>query len=769
MKAKSLLSRLTAACMALGVLFSGVASADSVTVTTGKLNLRKEANASSKSLAIVREGEELSFVAEADDWYQVKSGSQIGFVTKEYVSLDRSELAADVEKNTEMFSSALTGRTSDRVNMRELPITTSDIEKVVPKNGTVEVIGQCGIWYLVKYSGRTGYLMAQYVTVEGKAETAPSQPDSSDNNSSNNSSADENYAAARSGKTTTRVNMRKGPSTNAEVEKVLGKNDSVILLGENGTWYKVNAGGKVGYVSKAYITLTSDSSPSVPSVPPVSPSVPDTEIYDNTVSGAATERVNLRAAASTSSSVLKVLAANQSLTIEGETGSWYKVKVDGKSGYVAKAYVRITTNNSGSNDSGSDDSTVVPDGLISYPAARSGVTTTKVNLREAANTSCKVVKLLDKSTALSVLGEMNGFYQVKAGSYVGFVSKDYVILGVSGSTEEDDEDKDDSYNDSSDDSDNAPSADETIYSSTRTGTTTVKVNMRREPEGTVLFVLPANTYITLIGERGSWYKVTYNASTGYISKAYVTDSVISAPVQPEQPGKDETAAPEKPDESKAKTAYVSAGTVNMRKGPGTSYGVIKVLKKGDEITCYQLTGDWYSIKAGSDTGYISAKYVTTTKPEASAPAAPDNGTTDTKPASGKVQMADWWTSGIQKTFARGVIATVTDVDTGLSWQVKRSGGTNHADVQPLTAADTAKMKQAYGGKWKWDRRAIWVTIDGVRYAASMNGMPHGTGSITTNNFDGHHCIHFLNSRTHEGNRLDPAHQSMVQKAYKAGQ
>ena len=124
---------------------------------------------------------------------------------------------------------------------------------------------------------------------------------------------------------------------------------------------------------------------------------------------------------------------------------------------------------------------------------------------------------------------------------------------------------------------------------------------------------------------------------------------------------------------------------------------------------------------------------------------------------------------IQKVFKVGVIATVTDVDTGISWRVKRSGGSNHADVQPLTAADTAKMKKAYGGSWSWNRRAIWVTIDGVTYAASMNGMPHGSGSITTNNFDGHHCIHFLNSRTHSGDRWDTAHQSAVQKAYKAGQ
>ena len=125
---------------------------------------------------------------------------------------------------------------------------------------------------------------------------------------------------------------------------------------------------------------------------------------------------------------------------------------------------------------------------------------------------------------------------------------------------------------------------------------------------------------------------------------------------------------------------------------------------------------------------------------------------------------DWWKSDIQKIFAKGVTATITDVDTRLQWQEQRRGGTNHADVQPLTAADTAKLKKAYGGKWSWKRRAIIVTIGGKHYAASMNGMPHGGSSIKNNNFDGHHCIHFTNSRTHCSNKVCPNHQAAIKKA-----
>ena len=143
------------------------------------------------------------------------------------------------------------------------------------------------------------------------------------------------------------------------------------------------------------------------------------------------------------------------------------------------------------------------------------------------------------------------------------------------------------------------------------------------------------------------------------------------------------------------------------------------------------------------------------------------GNSTATPAKGKAIEMDWWKSDIQSIFARGTIATITDVATGLSWREKRTGGTNHADVQPVTAADTAALKKAYGGSWSWNRRAIFVTINGVNYAASMNGMPHGSGSISGNNFDGHHCIHFTNSRTHGSNKVCSLHQAAIKKALAA--
>ncbi|CCO08226.1 hypothetical protein [Desulforamulus hydrothermalis] len=119
---------------------------------------------------------------------------------------------------------------------------------------------------------------------------------------------------------------------------------------------------------------------------------------------------------------------------------------------------------------------------------------------------------------------------------------------------------------------------------------------------------------------------------------------------------------------------------------------------------------------------------------------------------------------VDQIFRRYTNATVVDVDTGLSFRVQRRGGTYHADVQPLTAKDTAVMKVIYDGKWSWKRKAVVVEVGGRRIAASMNGMPHGSGAIRGNNFNGHFCIHFRDSKVHQSGQENLAHQMMVWKA-----
>jgi len=133
-------------------------------------------------------------------------------------------------------------------------------------------------------------------------------------------------------------------------------------------------------------------------------------------------------------------------------------------------------------------------------------------------------------------------------------------------------------------------------------------------------------------------------------------------------------------------------------------------------------------------------------------------------------------------------ATVTDIDTGKTFHVKRTYGYNHADVEPLTKEDSAIIKDIWNG-WSWERRAVAVEVGGSILAGSMTAMPHagvdsapaervvnnrscgyGRGdnldTVKNNGASGVMDIHFLNSRTHGSNQLQKSQQDMVKKACK---
>ena len=118
---------------------------------------------------------------------------------------------------------------------------------------------------------------------------------------------------------------------------------------------------------------------------------------------------------------------------------------------------------------------------------------------------------------------------------------------------------------------------------------------------------------------------------------------------------------------------------------------------------------------------------------------------------------------VDKIFPMYATAKITDIYTGSTFTVQRREGSSHVDAQPLTAEDTAIMKNIYGGRWSWGRTGIIVGVRGYRIAASMHGMPHGGGKIDDNNFPGHFCIHFLGSTIHGGG-MDTQHHREILKA-----
>ena len=136
------------------------------------------------------------------------------------------------------------------------------------------------------------------------------------------------------------------------------------------------------------------------------------------------------------------------------------------------------------------------------------------------------------------------------------------------------------------------------------------------------------------------------------------------------------------------------------------------------------------------------------------------------PSASKVIYANWYTT-VKDICKRYPYATVYDYATGISWQVHIFSVGAHADFEPVTSNDTARMLRAFGGETTWNPKPVWVIFsDGSVYMASTHDTPHGV-SHADNNFDGHACLHF--PRTQEQvEAIGPyatSHQEAIDKGW----
>lgn len=215
------------------------------------------------------------------------------------------------------------------------------------------------------------------------------------------------------------------------------------------------------------------------------------------------------------------------------------------------------------------------------------------------------------------------------------------------------------------------------------------------------------------------------------------------------------------------TEYVISENVNLRTGPGIGSPVIQTFPAGTVVDLFAFDPQsWSYVRVNGIMGYMHSQFIV---PEwefeeiqlvrNSMFQYPQRNT-----EIGTVHLTPW--SEARGVWPVGTVAQVIDVRTGLVYNVRNMSNGNHADVEPLTLADTEIMRRTYGGVWSWSTRPIIVTVNGRSMAASINGMPHGGATISGNNFAGHVCIHFHGSRTHNGNRRhEQDHQNSVMEAF----
>ena len=573
--------------------------------TTEYVNFRSGPGTNYSSQGIIASGTSITVTDTSNsEWYAVRlSNGSTGYIYAEYISMSTGGSTSNGEERS--------AKTTEYVNFRSGPGTNYNSKGVIALGTTVTVTDMSNAqWYAVRLSnGSTGYIFAEYISFTGSntpsATAAPTQAPSN--------------GSEQTAKTTEYVNFRSGPGTNYNSKGVIALGTTVTVTDtSNSEWYAVRlSNGSTGYIFAQYLKLNSSSSATATPAPTQAPS-------GSEQSAKTTEYVNFRSGPGTNYNSKGVIALGTTVTVTDTSNSeWYAVRLsNGSTGYIFAQYLKL---NSSSSATATPAPTQAPSG-----SEQSAKTTEYVNFRSGPGTNYSSKGVIASGTTVTVTDRSNSqWYAVRlANGSTGYIFAQYLkVTGTSSATPT-----------PTPTPTQAPSNDGTVQAKL-----IADVNLRRGA-GTnygVIKVIGTGTTVTVTDASNSqWYKVKLSDGTeGYLFSEYL--KVTSGNIDSAKPSA--TPAPT-PAPSNGTVQAKTTSDLNVRKGPGTSYGIIKVIDMNVTVTVTEATNNsWYKVKLSDGTeGYLAAQYLKITsgdinsvKPGNSGDDNTNNGNNSNTPATGE--------------------------------------------------------------------------------------------------------------------------------------
>ena len=314
----------------------------------------------------------------------------------------------------------------------------------------------------------------------------------------------------------TNLRIRKSPNTSSDVIGYLTNGEIFNIDEKDGSWYKINGNGKVGYIHGDYVKELSGNSNSNNNS--VSSSNLDTSLVGKkgTVVNVSTF-LRVRQSPSTSSSVVGSLRGGQTFEIKGKSGSWYYINANGLTGYIHGDYVQVGGSNSNNGGQSSENNSGMDTSLAEKTGKVVNVSTS-LRIRQSPSTSSSVVGSLSAGQTFKINGKNGSWYNIDAQGTKGHVHGDYVqvLSGNEGSNSGSNNNQSGSQNNNLDESYNGKAG--------KVVNVTTNLRLRSQPStsSSVLAYLLPNERFTLQGKTSSgWFKVNYNGKIGYLHEDYV--------------------------------------------------------------------------------------------------------------------------------------------------------------------------------------------------------------------------------------------------------
>ncbi|XZN58103.1 SH3 domain-containing protein [Clostridium perfringens] len=394
---------------------------------SSSLNVRSSASTSSKVIGSLSGNTKVTIVGEEGAFYKIEYKGSHGYVAKEYVkdvteNNNSNQGTQTPEKPSTPESTEKTGivNVSSSLNVRSSASTSSKVIGSLSGNTKVTIVGEEGAFYKIEYKGSHGYVAKEYVkdvTESSNSNQGTQTPEKPSTPESTEKTGIVNVSSS--------LNVRSEASTSSKVIGSLSGNTKVIIVGEEGAFYKIEYKGSHGYVAKEYVKdVTESSNSNQGTQTPEKPSTPESTEKTGIVN--VSSSLNVRSEASTSSKVIGSLSGNTKVIIVGEEGAFYKIEYKGSHGYVAKEYIKDVTESSNSNQG-----TQTPE-KPSTPenSKKTGVVTASkgLNVRKEANTSSQIIGILNSGESVEIIGEENGFYKITYKGQEAYASKNYINI-----------------------------------------------------------------------------------------------------------------------------------------------------------------------------------------------------------------------------------------------------------------------------------------------------------------------------------------------------
>jgi uncharacterized protein (TIGR02594 family) len=146
------------------------------------------------------------------------------------------------------------------------------------------------------------------------------------------------------------------------------------------------------------------------------------------------------------------------------------------------------------------------------------------------------------------------------------------------------------------------------------------LNLRQGPgsDHPVITELDRGTRVQRLEESGGWFRIqTDNGVVGWISAKYTAPDA-NAPAEPATP-----AQPAAPAQPVHETVTITADSLNVRQGAGSTNPVVTTLPKGTRVQRLEESDGWLRIQTDDGTtGWISARYAAVEGGSSSGSAAP---------------------------------------------------------------------------------------------------------------------------------------------------